>query len=83
MTFDRLDDGLAERVRAIAGVAGVEVRRDGASDIMLVAAELRGRTFTDLLAMLSSNGSVVRSLRDVDDALFDVFRATTADNVDA
>jgi ABC-2 type transport system ATP-binding protein len=83
VTFDRLDEGLAARVRALDGVADVEVRRDGSGDVMLISIELRGRAFTELLATLSSNGSIVRAMREVDDALFDVFRATTADNVDA
>jgi ABC-2 type transport system ATP-binding protein len=76
IAFDSIAPGLAERLRALEGVTDVEF----ADSVALLSVELRGRNFTELLAVLSSGASVVRSLRQLDDALFDVFRATASDD---
>jgi ABC-2 type transport system ATP-binding protein len=77
VAFERLEPKLPARLRAIDGVISVERHPSPADALLVVELELRGRTFTALLAALGANGSIVSGLREVDDALFDVFRATT------
>jgi len=78
IVFDAIAPGLAERLRSLEGVTDVEF----ADAVALVSVELRGRNFTELLAALSAGGSVIRSLRQLDDALMDVFRATASDDAE-
>jgi ABC-2 type transport system ATP-binding protein len=79
IAFDTVAAGLEARLRSLDGVSEVEFK-DG---VALVSVELRGRNFTELLATLATDGSVIRSLRELDDALFDVFRATATQTADA
>jgi ABC-2 type transport system ATP-binding protein len=79
IAFDTCAPGLETRLNAMTGVSEVEF----SGTIALVSVELKGRNFTEMLAAISSDGSVIRSLRELDDALFDVFRATTGLDADA
>jgi len=79
ITFESCAPGLASRLQALRGVSDVEFR----GLVALVSVELKDRNFTAMLAEISSDGSVIRSLRELDDALFDVFRATTRVEADA
>jgi ABC-2 type transport system ATP-binding protein len=77
IAFEELDDALVERLLRVPGVDEVERKHTSRGEVLVVGIELQGRNLTDLLAALGANGSAVRGIREVDDALFDVFRATT------
>jgi ABC-2 type transport system ATP-binding protein len=73
IAFDSCAPGLESRLKAMTGISNVEFR----GTIALLSVELKGRNFTEMLAAISGDGSVIRSLRELEDARFDVFRVTT------
>ncbi len=75
--FEQLEPALAERLRAIEGVLSVDPLQSAGGPSLVVDLELRGRGYAQLLAELAGNGSIVHSLHQLDDSLFDVFRATS------
>jgi ABC-2 type transport system ATP-binding protein len=75
IAFDATAPDLAQRLRSLPGVEEVEIRESSLGTVALVDIALLGSRFTDMLVVLSSPGNVVRNLRELDDALFDVFRA--------
>jgi ABC-2 type transport system ATP-binding protein len=77
VVFELLEPALAERLRAIDGVLSVGSLPSASGPSLVVDLELRGRAFAQLLAALAANGSIVRTLHQLDDSLFDVFRATS------
>ncbi|GAC1497385.1 MAG: hypothetical protein NVS1B2_19230 [Vulcanimicrobiaceae bacterium] len=79
ITFDRLDDGLAARMRAVPGVERVDVTPTAQGDVANVTIHTDERNFTQLLATISSDGTVVRNVRELDDALFAAFNAAAVE----
>jgi ABC-2 type transport system ATP-binding protein len=77
VVFEQLEPALADRLRAIEGVLSVAPLASAGGPSLVIDLELRGRAFAVLLGALAGNGSVVRTLHQLDDSLFDVFRATS------
>ncbi len=77
VVFELLEPALAERLRAIDGVLSVDPQASASGPSLIVDVELRGRAFAKVLAALSGDGSIVHTLHQLDDSLFDVFRATS------
>ncbi|GAC1305518.1 MAG: ABC transporter ATP-binding protein [Vulcanimicrobiaceae bacterium] len=77
ITFDALDDAHAAAIAALPGIEEATFSRRGDETLALVTIDLFGRNLTGLLATISANGHTVRGMRDLDDSLFDVFRAAT------
>jgi ABC-2 type transport system ATP-binding protein len=76
VSLDRIDPDLLERLRAIEGVLSVSsgTGGQGTVTIELVAG---GRALTQLLNVVSANGTTVRGLRPLDDGLLELFRVAT------
>ncbi|MBV8355414.1 MAG: ABC transporter ATP-binding protein [Candidatus Eremiobacteraeota bacterium] len=83
ISFEHLDRALVDRLRDVVGVTEIEVKPRARGQVVFLTVDLHGRNFTELLAAISSNGSVIQGIREVDDALFDAFRATTETHVGA
>ena len=66
------------RVRAVDGCRDVAIEQAG--DVAVLTAALNGsrRSLTDLLAVLTSNGTVVREVRLLEPSPVEVFKAVTA-----
>lgn len=77
ITFDTLDDEHAAALAALPGIEQAEFSRRGDETLAIVTIDLRGRNLTALLVAISGNGHTVCGFRDLDDALFDAFRAAT------
>ena len=77
ITFHVLDDDLIARMRAVDGIDTVEVTPTPQGDVAIVTIDLRGRNFTNLLATLSNGSATVLNIRELDDALLNVFRESS------
>jgi len=77
VTFEALDASLLARMRAAPGVETVDLTPTPQGDVAIVTIDLRDRNFTEFLATISGDGSVIRGMRELDDALFNAFRATS------
>jgi ABC-2 type transport system ATP-binding protein len=78
ISLDRYEPAFAEKLRALDGVAAVDVEEKGAEIDMIIEIELRGRNLTSLLGTLAGNGVAIKRFRQLDDEPFEVFSAATS-----
>ncbi len=78
ITLDRFESDFIEKLRAIDGVATVEVEREQDDVSIVVEIDLRGRNLTTLLGTLAGNGIAIKAFRQLDDERFEIFQAATS-----
>lgn len=82
VVFERIDPAFTERLRALEGVIDVALRRTSSGDIAVVTLRVDGGNLAGFMAVVAAQSPAVRGFRELDDALFDAFRATTRDGFD-